>query len=708
MIPRARAGIVRRHGIKFLVFAILLLISTGLSRAQWIQTSGPEGGYVGSLVVDGKYVFAGCIGGGGVFRSSNSGESWKRVNAGLTGTDIRALAVYRGCLYAGSATTGLFRSSDRGDSWHRVRIGTPDSMIQSLGVHSSSLFVQTWMDGTWRSVDSGEHWEHVRAGRGTTAFFSYRDRLFAGELIGLYVSSDNGAHWASSSDGIGQKGVFAFASIGDCVFAGTNRGISASSNGGALWNRRDTTLNDISVYALAAVGGTLYAGTSNGVFVSTDAGYTWDARTHGLHTRMILALTRSRRNLFAATGRGVYVSSDMGSTWVLRNRGFLAAQVMAFGGGAAHLLAGTMRAGIFSSSNRGRTWSEADSGLPESVSGCFADHDSTIYAALDPGGVYRTPDYGRSWTARNEGLADPNGHFPHSGIRAHALLARGKDLLVGTDQGIFRWLDSACSWGFLPRAFPESPNRSQVMGLACFGTSILAASARGLLRSTDEGLTWSIADTGLNVMFTRVAASDSHAYAGGFGFVVSSDHGRTWMRSGASQRRVWSIFAGREFILKGERASLQLSSDCGTTWVDVDEGLPPVIISALAVRERDVFAGTFGFGVWRRPVSDIVASAAVSVAGLDSVFGLRMGTRNMDQAHLELSYRLPCAMDVTLAVVDARGRRVLNSGVKREAKGNHGYAFDLTGCSRGIYVCRVQAGRFMVTRKLLYLGKGAI
>jgi len=74
---------------------------------------GPEGGNVSALAIDPATpatLYAGTWG-GGVFKSTNGGESWSAVNTGLTNTDVRALAIdpdTPATLYAGTWGGGVF------------------------------------------------------------------------------------------------------------------------------------------------------------------------------------------------------------------------------------------------------------------------------------------------------------------------------------------------------------------------------------------------------------------------------------------------------------------------------------------------------------------------------------------------------------------------------------------------------------------------
>src|SRR5512137_1354339 len=65
---------------------------TQTAAGGWSQTSGPARGTIAALLVRGTSVFAGTWG-GGVFRSTDDGATWRDVNIGLGSWDVRALAL---------------------------------------------------------------------------------------------------------------------------------------------------------------------------------------------------------------------------------------------------------------------------------------------------------------------------------------------------------------------------------------------------------------------------------------------------------------------------------------------------------------------------------------------------------------------------------------------------------------------------------------
>ncbi|HOS49445.1 MAG TPA: regulator, partial [Bacteroidia bacterium] len=104
----------------FLAILIHLLMLMNAS-AQWVQTNGPEGGYINCIAISGSNIFAGTLG-AGVFLSTNNGSSWNAVNAGLTSLTVNSLATNGSTIYAGT-NTGVFLSTNNGSSWTSINAG---------------------------------------------------------------------------------------------------------------------------------------------------------------------------------------------------------------------------------------------------------------------------------------------------------------------------------------------------------------------------------------------------------------------------------------------------------------------------------------------------------------------------------------------------------------------------------------------------------
>src|SRR5438874_119588 len=130
-------GQMRRLAIVVLaLFALVLPAAARGGDNFWLGTNGPQGGDVIAMAANGSTVFAGTQG-GGVFRSTDHGDSWAQANAGLTDTNVRALAVTpEGHVFAGTFS-GVFRSMDNGSTWTQVNNGLDYPFIDALTVNDA-------------------------------------------------------------------------------------------------------------------------------------------------------------------------------------------------------------------------------------------------------------------------------------------------------------------------------------------------------------------------------------------------------------------------------------------------------------------------------------------------------------------------------------------------------------------------------------------
>ena len=107
----------KKH-IRFLEFTIFILMiciyniyKVENCSAQWVQTSGPGGGWIRGFGIFGNNMFTGTYG-AGVFLSTNYGESWKGVNSGLTDSIVYAFDTISNNLFAGTDGSGVFKSTN--------------------------------------------------------------------------------------------------------------------------------------------------------------------------------------------------------------------------------------------------------------------------------------------------------------------------------------------------------------------------------------------------------------------------------------------------------------------------------------------------------------------------------------------------------------------------------------------------------------------
>jgi len=159
---------------------------------------------VRALIVSPWGIYAGTE--AGVFRSINNGENW--VETGLSAGYIRSLAVNSsGHIFAGVFWGGVYRSTDYGDSWTLLN-NFYNSTVYSLAINDSGHIFAASEWNVYRSKDNGDTWTQINNGLyGAADYLSLAINssgyIFAGnEYNEVYRSTDNGDSWTLINNGI--------------------------------------------------------------------------------------------------------------------------------------------------------------------------------------------------------------------------------------------------------------------------------------------------------------------------------------------------------------------------------------------------------------------------------------------------------------------------------------------------------------------------
>jgi ligand-binding sensor domain-containing protein len=555
-------------------FILLIMTSASAVFAQnfWQQTNGPYGGDIRAFAINPttQHIFAGTLH-GGVFRSTNNGDSWTAVNTGFTSTNVQveALAINAsGQIFAGTGG-GVFRSTNNGDSWAAV---TYTGGVLALAINASGyIFAGTFGGEVFRSTNNGDSWTAVNTGLTNTIV------------------------WALAIN------------AGGNIFAGTFGGVFRSTNNGDSWTAVNTGLTDGNVYALAInASGHIFAGTTagGGVFRSTNNGDSWTAVNTGLANTFVSALAlNSSGHIFAGiSGGGVFRSTNNGGSWTVVNTGLTNAEVLELAINASgHIFAGTDGGGVFRSTNNGDSWTAVNTGLTSTnvqVQALAINSSGHIFAGTVGGGVFRSTNNGDSWTAVNTGLTNTS-------VLALAINASGH-IFAGTSGGVFRSTNNGDSW----TAVNIGLTSTYVQALAINSSGHIFAGTQngGAFRSTNNGDSWTAINTGLTNTFVRALAinASGHIFAGtlGSGVFRSTNNGDSWtaINAGLTNPYVYAlainasghIFAG---TLGG---GVFRSTNNGDSWTAVNAGLTATVVYALAINASGhIFAGTRGGGVFR-------------------------------------------------------------------------------------------------------------
>lgn len=425
-------------------------------------------------------IYAG-VSGGGVFKSTNGGNSWSAINNGLSDTSIYSLAIdptNSQTIYA-AVYGGLFKSSDGGTTWGAINNGFHSKNVRFLVIDPNSnqtIFAGTSDGGLFKSTTGGGSWSAINSGLTSTsveAFVidpSHSQTIYAGTYgSGVFKSTNGGSSWSAANSGLTNTiaGPLVIDPINSqTIFAGTDRGgLFKSINNGGSWSVVNTS------YSWPLVidptnSQTIYAGGSK----STDGGSSWSAANSGLtdnyNRAASLAVDPSNsQTIYAGTTKGVFKSTNGGSSWSAANSGLLCAYVnsLAIDPTNSQIIYAGGNCGVVKSINGGSSWSTVSTGLTASVKTLAIDptHSQTIYAGARFG-VFKSTNGGSSWSAANTGLTPSSVEIlvidPTNPLAIYA----------GTwGYGVFQSIDGGGSW----RAVNSGLTNANIISLAIDPTS---------------------------------------------------------------------------------------------------------------------------------------------------------------------------------------------------------------------------------------------
>ncbi len=270
-----------------------------LRALEWREVGPYRGGRsaaVAGIPSDRQTYYMGATG-GGVWKTTDGGESWQNVSDGYFGGSVGAVAVSEwdpNVIYAGlgektvrgnvSPGDGLWKSTDAGDTW--TKLGLEDTQhISRIRIHPKNpdvvyiaamghLFGSNEERGLYRSTDGGASFEkilYVNEDAGAvdlamdptnprilySSFWRVRRTPYSlesgGEGSGLYRSTDGGDSWELLSDNDGfPTGTLGI--IGVAVSPSNNKnlyamveaedgGLFRSRDGGETWTRTSEDRN---------------------------------------------------------------------------------------------------------------------------------------------------------------------------------------------------------------------------------------------------------------------------------------------------------------------------------------------------------------------------------------------------------------------------------------------------------------------------------
>jgi photosystem II stability/assembly factor-like uncharacterized protein len=514
----------------------------------------------------------------------------------LEGYTIRGGAQFttapNGDIYA-VANNGLFRSQDNGKSWSWRIVedyGSGNSIY--IGENGTIFYLSSYnWSALYRSTDNGETFDSTRNTMLSQQQLQYTD----GNTIRLsngYVSNDGGKNWTFSVY------YYQYVTKGShhYAFDGTWHRSTDRGNNWHAWSGEPGKM-------IFGMGSKIYMLDSNRVMNSTNDGVTW--RSNPLPFRyntsnraaadsignLYLHDYRYDPNTGATISSSYYRTSDDGLNWdstktkstlapaaVISDGRLLMRDVNLFVANGKNFepwMALTLGVSSLSDDGNGRLWITTRTGETSTGSPAY------------------TQDNGRNWKPSET---------PSKGVPTNILAV--KDIVIQATKKAYgnylvseltRSTDRGASW----QVVREFGKDTTVARFAADGDWLFAATSNaGVLRSTDDGLTWAESNNGMTngVCYDLVNDNNGRLLLGtANGLFISRDRGLTWQRRDVIfwEPAVLSIAVDRNGRIYTGTGLGVYRSENETNWERVFTGLSDDMISVLSIDSaQNLYAGT--------------------------------------------------------------------------------------------------------------------
>jgi hypothetical protein len=627
-----------------------------------------------------------------IYISADGGASWtaSSVSSAVTqaGSAQRLTAVAWGpggnvyALYGDPSQTGVYllRSSDNGATWSAAGVH-PGRAIAASPTSASTVWMEPITPSNQpyvavsKSIDSGTTFTPLpTTGRTTNGAFvpgasaiavspdyPATPRLWVGtQFAGMFLSNDDGATWASSSDGIAATDIRTvvvhpvdntrlFAGYGDSLqdpspafYRSTSIGTWTVSNTGLnAWQLRTimidpTTAGTVGSTVMFAVGSgydttaTRTGSTRNsGIYKSLDGGLTWSTQNGGIP---VIAGTGHYAGALRTIIADPRSCDARGPTAATCDTGPLQTLYVTGGGRSTFDASGTHPYRVMKSIDGGVNWADSSSGLPNdnvnNVDCTSDDVDGVTPIVMDPS----------------------NSDTLYIGTFASAVDAGCNPVTPHVLSGVYKSVDGGANWARFSTGLPTYPGSSAVydtLSLAIdpnnpqtLWVSTISANfdiPGELYKTTNGGGTWSLSNAGITGPDVRALLADPTTPG--------------------------TIYAASGGLGPANPGGVYRSTDGGATWTSMSVGLPAFSALSLALDPIDstvLYAGTTGgvYSIVQLPDADVdgvpdliensgpnggdanksgfqdstESNVGTTAPGLFGTFGWQAGTENASQA----------------------------------------------------------------------------
>jgi len=373
----------------------------------------------------------------------------------------------------------------------------------------------------------------------------------------------------------------------------------------------------------------------------------------------------------------------LSAQWVNVSNGLGNKQVYSLVNTGSVLFAGTFNYGLYLSSDNGNNWTTAGTGLYNRIVFSLTNFGGYLYAGTDLG-VWRTSNNGAYWS-----VTSINNNTVYS------LAANQSRVFAGLHLSGLFYSSGGTGW------FISSLGVTDIRAITLNGNFILAGagSNAGVHVSNNNGNNWTASSLN-NKSVYALALNGSRAYAGtGSGIYRSVDSGYTWTQTSVNNELIQSLAVIGENVFAGsETNGVYFSSNNGTNWSMINDGLGSMGIYSLYIFNNYIFAGASANGVYRRPLGELTGITAEETPRR---FSLSQNYPNPFNSSSKISFEIAKQGGVKLEVFDITGKKLMTLVNRTLTPGLYEEYFDGSQLTSGVYFYKLVANNFAETKKML-------
>jgi photosystem II stability/assembly factor-like uncharacterized protein len=490
-------------------------------------------------------IAGGILGGVGILRSYDGGESWHTANEGIDNLYLGFLEMHPSdpdILFAAASNNstsyppnhsfgGIYKTMDGGDNWNKI-ISYDEGYGAVTISKSNTDIVYAIGASVYRSSDGGDSWSRPTATAnwgppGISPGFVISavvdpedpDKVWVNNYGGgNFVSSNGGKSWSNSSNGYTGariRDIMSIPSNPNSCYLASRGGPFVTYNGGNDWigvNYQNALNESYSIEVFPDNSKEILAARADdgAILKSKDGGSTWEevfrhpdvnASSPGSrHNFRDFTISKSHNNIvYAGMGKVINVGMIDPSP----EQSF----------------------GMYKSIDRGENWTEINIGLESStktinIIAVHPEDPDIVYIGTYIDGIYKTTDGGAHWTPVNNGLQ-------FSDIRSIAIDPLHPDTIYagsGNGMGLAISYNGGALWGSINEGIKlVCPTYLSSFGKAAQGMDLSVPTT--INPAVNYNVQWTKI---LDIVIDPANTQNIYAADEGSGVVLSQDHGKTW------------------------------------------------------------------------------------------------------------------------------------------------------------------------------------